>query len=115
MNAVTLSTNKQKELEPLLQRLDEMLKIGNVKLAIDGTSASGKSTLAEALEKLYDCSVIHMDDFFLQKEQRSLERLSEPGGNIDRERFLDEILIPLSRGEQVNYRRFNCMYSHPKD
>jgi uridine kinase len=30
------------------------------------------------------------------------------GGNVDRERFLEEVLIPLSKNETVNYRRFNC-------
>lgn len=30
------------------------------------------------------------------------------GGNIDWERFLKEVLIPLKKGEIVNYRLFDC-------
>ena len=39
---------------------------------------------------------------------RTRERLEEPGGNVHRERFLSEVLMPLSRGETVEYRRFDC-------
>lgn len=92
----------------LLARLDKMLEVGNVKLAIEGSSASGKTTLAGLLEQLYDCTVFHMDDFFLRPEQRTKERFAQPGGNIDKERFLDEVLLPLSRGDSINYRRFDC-------
>ena len=49
-----------------------------------------------------------MDDFFLRPEQRTPERYAEPGGNVDRERFLAEVLIPLRAGETVQYRRFDC-------
>ena len=31
-------------------------------------------------------------------------RLAEAGGNVDRERFLVEVLTPLSRGEEIAYR-----------
>lgn len=82
---------------------------GQIILAIDGRCGSGKSTLTERIAGEYSCSVIHMDDFFLRPEQRTEERLAEPGGNIDRERFMEEVLIPLKRGEQsFCYRRFDC-------
>lgn len=64
-------------------------------IAIDGRSASGKTTLAKELNELFLSEVIHMDDFFLQPEQRTEERLSEVGGNVDRERFLREVALPL--------------------
>ena len=73
-----------------------------------GGSASGKTTLGEMLKELYDCNVFHMDDFFLRPEQRTEERYAEAGGNIDRERFLEEVLIPLSRNKPVHYRKFDC-------
>lgn len=81
--------------------------------AIDGRCCSGKTTLAmqlcEALIKQgIACSVIHMDDFFLRPEQRTPERLAEPGGNIDYERFTTEILDPLSRGSSFMYQPYNC-------
>lgn len=95
--------------QELLKELDTRLETGNVILAIDGGSASGKTTLSQMLSQIYDCAVFHMDDFFLRPEQRTPERYREVGGNVDRERFLDEVLIPLSKGETIRYRRFQCV------
>ena len=78
-------------------------------IAVDGRCASGKTTLASALEKELDCTVFHMDDFFLRPEQRSAARLAAPGENVDHERFYEEVLSPLRRGEEsIVYRAFNC-------
>ena len=94
---------------PLFAKLDMMLEAGPVRLAIEGGSAVGKTTLSRALEEIYGCSVFHMDDFFLRPEQRTPERFAEPGGNVDRERFLSEVLLPLSKGEDmITYRPFDC-------
>ncbi|MBQ2308773.1 MAG: hypothetical protein II373_04265, partial [Clostridia bacterium] len=72
---------------PLFESIDRLCREkSRVVVAIEGGSASGKSTLAEMLSEIYGCSLIHMDDFFLRPEQRSEQRLSEIGGNIDRER-----------------------------
>ena len=94
---------------PLFAAIDRKLTAGQrVLLAVEGGAASGKTTLAQLLNQVYDCAVIHMDDFFLRPEQRTRERLEEAGGNVDRERFLQEVLLPLHRGQEVQYRRFNC-------
>lgn len=81
-------------------------------VALDGRSASGKTTTANAVaEKLRDsisCEVIPMDDFFLRPEQRTKERLLEPGGNVDAERFKEEVLKPLKEGMAFSYRPFDC-------
>lgn len=77
-------------------------------IAIDGRCTSGKTTLAGALAESRDCSVFHMDDFFLRPEQRTPERFSQTGGNVDYERFLDEVLIPLKAGKPFSYRPFGC-------
>ena len=77
--------------------------------AIDGMCASGKTTLAAHLGGELGMTVLHMDDFFLQPLQRTPERLAQPGGNVDRERFRDEVLAPLLAGaEEIAYRRFDC-------
>ena len=90
-------------------KIDSLLKEKErVILAIDGRSGSGKTTLARAIQEKYGCAVIHMDDFFLRPEQRPPERYAQAGGNVDRERFLDEVLIPLSRGEEPCFRPFDC-------
>ena len=81
---------------------------GSLIMAIDGSSASGKSTLGGILAERYGAVVFHADDFFLRPEQRSPERLNEPGGNMDRERLKTEVLESLSKGERVTYRPFDC-------
>ena len=80
----------------------------SVVVAIDGKCTSGKTTLAAQLADAYDCNVFHMDDFFLRPEQRTPERFAEIGGNVDYERFAEEILTPLKTGEPVSYRPFDC-------
>lgn len=77
-------------------------------IAIDGRCAAGKTTLAARLQEVLACNVIPMDHFFLRPEQRTSERLREPGGNIDYERFLEEALLPLTRGEDFSYRPYDC-------
>ena len=106
--AYRVIANKYTVFLPLFAEIDKRLAVGEVVLAIDGGSASGKTTLSKLLENIYDCNVFHMDDFFLRPEQRSAERLLEVGGNVDRERFFEEVLLPTSRRETVSYRRFDC-------
>ncbi|MDO4261466.1 MAG: uridine kinase [Eubacteriales bacterium] len=79
-----------------------------VLVAIDGRCGSGKSTLADRLKTRLDANLIHMDDFYLRPEQRTAERRREPGGNVDYERFLEEVLKPLAAGERFCYRPFDC-------
>lgn len=95
-------------IELLLKELDRRLAEGPVRLAIEGGSASGKTTLGALLEERYGCTLLHMDDFFLRPLQRTPERLAEVGGNVDRERFLEEVLRPLSEGKTAHYRRYDC-------
>lgn len=93
----------------LLSLIDEHLSAGRpLTLAIDGCCAAGKTTLALRLQQRYGCPVFHADDYFLQPHQRTPQRLSQAGGNMDRERLLQEVLLPLSRGKDVVFRRFDC-------
>ncbi len=93
----------------LLQAIDGLLGIKPAIIAIDGPCAGGKSTLAEKLKAHYeDAQVYHMDDFFLLPEQRTTERLSLPGNNVDHERFLREVLLPLKDGKPFAYRAYSC-------
>lgn len=77
-------------------------------LAIDGMCASGKSTFAAYLQERLGGQVFHMDDFFLPIEKRTKDRLSEPGGNVDYERFLETVLKPLSQKQTIQYQSFDC-------
>ncbi|WP_369283803.1 uridine kinase [Oscillibacter sp. GMB15532] len=92
----------ESEIRRLLQRKRPVL------VAIDGRCAAGKTTLAEELRELFGGGVVHMDHFFLRPEQRTEERLNTPGGNVDRERVLQEVLLPLSREEPISYRPYDC-------
>ena len=69
---------------------------------------AGKTTLSARLARERGWSVIHLDHFFLRPEQRTSRRLERPGGNVDHERFLEEVLLPLERGEAPVYRPFDC-------
>ncbi len=99
---------QREKMRNVLARLDNLLTEKSVVLAVEGGAASGKTTLSQLLEARYGCTVFHMDDFFLRPEQRTPERLREVGGNVDRERFLDEVLVPLGKHEPISYRRFDC-------
>ncbi|HOO27068.1 MAG TPA: hypothetical protein PLU43_01280, partial [Lachnospiraceae bacterium] len=77
-------------------------------VGIDGNAAAGKTTLAWCISELYDCEVIHMDDFFLPPHLRTGERLSEPGGNIHYERFLQEVVAGIKSKKDFSYRIFSC-------
>jgi uridine kinase len=77
-------------------------------LAIDGNSGAGKSYLASLLAGHYDCNLFHMDDFFLQSHQRTPDRLQEPGGNIDYERFQNEVIENLKRRATFRYQQYDC-------
>ncbi len=99
-------------IETLTARTDSLLrKKSNILIAIDGPCGAGKSTLGEALRSRLEsrgCNLFHMDDFFLQSFQRTPERLAQPGGNVDRERFFFEVLRPLKAGHSFVYQRYNC-------
>ena len=97
-----------KGIAPLIEKIEKSLSNGRTIIAIDGGSASGKTTLASLLSRVYDGTVFHMDDFFLPPHLRTPERLNEVGGNVDRDRFENEVLIPLSQEKTVNYRPFDC-------
>lgn len=97
---------------PLFCRIDrlltEMPPEKHVTVAVDGRCTSGKTTLAAMLARIYDATVFHMDDFFLRPGQRTEVRLHTPGENVDHERFLEEVLLPLSAGKAVQYVRYDC-------
>ncbi len=94
---------------PLFCAIDRLMtEKQSVTVAIEGGSASGKSTLGALLQEVYGCNLFHMDDFFLQMHQRTPERFMEPGGNVDYERFKEEVLDPLKTGAPFSYRVFDC-------
>ena len=83
-------------------------KQARVIVALDGMSCSGKTTFARALAGRFSGSVVHMDDFFLPRDQFTEEKQALPGGNMDRARFQSEVLAPLSAGKDFAYSAFSC-------
>ena len=83
----------------------------NVIVGIDGDCGSGKTTLGELLRDTYGANLFRADDYFLPPEIRTAKRLSEPGGNMHRERLLSEVLEPISTGSFAVTRRFDCSVS----
>lgn len=83
-------------------------KEGPIVITIEGQSGAGKTILAKELAQHLDARIIRMDDFFLQNYQRTEERLNEVGGNIDYERFYEEIIKPLENYQLSTYRPFDC-------
>ena len=112
-NIKTLSVIITDRANEYLQKVDKQDSEPFV-VAIDGPCASGKSTLADQLvEDLpvnynLNCSLIRADHFFLPPDLRTEERLSEPGGNIHRERFLQEVAAQIKSGETFSYGHFDC-------
>ena len=93
----------------ILARVEALLASNErVLIAIDGNCCAGKTTQSHRLGSLLDANVFHLDDYFLQPHMRSQERLSQPGGNVDAERFLSQVLLPASRGEQATVQKYDC-------
>lgn len=99
----------EEEIISLLKGKDRVL------IAVDGRSASGKTTFAKLLKERLDSTLFHIDDFYLPREMQTEERLSRSGGNIDRNRFLNEVLLPSLKGEKITYIPFDCKTQDYKD
>ena len=95
------------QFEELCQRIRAGMASGRYVVAIDGRCGSGKSTLTQQLAAALDGRVVCADDFFLRPEQRTPERLAEPGGNLDRERMKTEVIDHLEAGA-LSYTPFDC-------
>ena len=94
---------------PYLELFHQINKLNHpCVITIDGRSGSGKSTCAQLISDIYGYPIIHMDDFFLQKEQRTRERLKEVGGNLDYERFHEEVILPIRKKQSFTYQIFDC-------
>ena len=52
--------------------------------------------------------MLHLDHFFLQLHQRTPQRLAQPGGNVDYERFWQQVMVPLRQGVSFSYRPYDC-------
>ena len=86
--------------------IDEKLKEKeNIIIVIEGEILSGKTYLSHDLESIYqDIRVIHMDDFYLSKDQRGDTK--EYGFNIDKKKFIDSIVNSLDK--DIEFEKWSC-------
>ena len=92
----------------LREQISDLINNGRAVIAIDGNCASGKSTLADEIQQVFGGTVINADSFFLPLDMRTDERLSEPGGNFHRERFISEVVCGIKSESAFNYGVFDC-------
>ncbi|CAN5608030.1 AAA family ATPase [soil metagenome] len=100
-------------LSELTGLIKEQLGSRAVMIAIDGCGGSGKTyfakRLAEQLHGISSVITVHMDDFFkpsiLRLPQRECDALI--GSDFDWQRLRREVLLPLSRGENASYQRYD--------
>lgn len=103
------TSNADSAIEAVMHAIHSLLETrDSVIVAIDGPCASGKTTFTAALQAKTGGTVIHIDDFFLRPEQRTEARLQTPGENVDHERFLEEVLLPLRGKRAFSYKPYDC-------
>jgi len=84
-------------LSEIIDRIRKLKKFSKTLLiAIDGRGGSGKSTLAKDLsQRLEEVAIVHLDDF------------AYPMGGADRQRLLDQVILPLKEEKLVKYKKRN--------
>lgn len=96
-------------LPALLMIAKQLQEKPSIIIAIDGPCASGKTTFSERLSFVMGYApVVHMDDFYVSHAMKTPERLAQPGGNADIERFCEEVLHPLLQKGHASYRPYSC-------
>jgi uridine kinase len=101
-----------------IERIIELIQVTSINksnesmllLAIDGPSASGKSTLAGQISKHFQqCTIIHVDDFYKTSLQRKnqISINTQHGIDFDLERLKQQVLEPIVLGKSANYQIYN--------
>lgn len=100
--------NKNIDLKFLFDFIEkELLKKDRVIISLDGNACGGKTTLSEMLKNKYGATIIHIDDFYKPRDKEKGIDLLAKEGNINYERFYDEIISQLNE-EKITYKKFNC-------
>lgn len=95
---------------PIISTLDYLNSTKEeVKVAIDGYAASGKTTLSSLLASLFDGNVFHMDDFFQKPSSYDNQGVSQYGRNINFEKINETVIRPISKRSSVIYHPFDVV------
>lgn len=83
---------------------------GPAVIAVDGRCGSGKTGFASLAADMLarGVNLVHMDDFYLPPDRRRQDWMEVPAGNMDLERFREEILGPAQEGRLEAYRPYDC-------
>ncbi|MBI9010081.1 MAG: AAA family ATPase [Tenericutes bacterium] len=90
-----------------MYKITSLLKVKKL-IAIEGEPASGKTTLANFLQKELDCNVVSVDDFYLPIEKRNELSFLKGGNNIDFERLIHEVILKHLQKEDIVYKGYDC-------
>lgn len=98
-------------IEKIISHIDSLPSKHFQKLiGVDGLGASGKTTLAEAIKKAHsESSIIHTDEFYLPKADRSTGVLESHvvSPDFDWDRFENQVIKPIRRNLLVKYERYD--------
>lgn len=104
-------SNYEQLLSIIGQKVRNLKASGNSEryvVAIDGNCGSGKTTGVRMIAEALGCSIIQMDDFYLTPAMRTQKRRMEPGGNVNYERFKEEVLPFIKSREPFSYRKYDA-------
>jgi len=68
-------------------------------IAIDGKCTSGKTSISNLIQKEYDATIIHVDDFF---------DIDGTDIGINSDRLIDEVFNQIIVGKPFSYNKYNC-------
>lgn len=98
------------KLQPLLALINKRQTKPLLLVAIDGHSASGKSTLAGRIAALLpDVTIVHTDDFYRPMTETERFALTAAEGYqryYNWERLAAQVLEPLATGQQSRYQQY---------
>ena len=97
------------KLKPIIEKIEIFNNNSEpIIIGIDGNCCGGKSTIAKIISQVYNCNIFKMDHFFLSLDKKTPQRLAEPGGNVDYERFESQVLKKIKTTDSFSYDVFNC-------
>jgi len=106
--AYRVISQKFEYLLPVLCALGKLQDRERTLMCIDGPCGSGKSALCQQLIAITGAAALSMDEFFTPHAQKTPERLAQPAGNADIERFCTEFLHPWLEDSTAAYRPYLC-------